>query len=71
MNLSSIVKLHQTQNLIFGAYMCMGTYTHTHIHTLHFLNELYEKKCALHFAKRTRYFNFVLNFSGIKRNIPD
>ena len=44
------------------------TYTHTHFI---FLNELYEKKCALHFAKRTRYFNFVLKFSGIKRNIPD
>ena len=23
--------------------MCMGTYTHTYTHTLHFLNELYEK----------------------------
>ena len=44
MNLSSIVKLHQTQNLIFGAYMCMGTHTHTHTYThTSFLNELYEK----------------------------
>ena len=47
--------------------MCMGTHTHTDTHThISFFKWTIWKKCALHFAKRTRYFNFILNLSEIK-----